>query len=189
MNKVFSVDWFSDRTGRLTQWLSHLVNQPTKALEIGCFEGRSSVWFLQTILTHPESTLTCIDTFLGSVEHQKMNLGGLEDRFRQNVKEWEGKVSVMVGNSRAILPSLPPNSFDFAYVDGSHIANDVYLDAQEVWPLIKAGGIVVFDDYHWDGFIGTPNYTKLGVDLFLTKHNREYDFLSDYMLSVKKRTP
>ena len=35
-------------------------------LEIGSFEGRSAIWFLENILTHPTSSITCVDHFLRS---------------------------------------------------------------------------------------------------------------------------
>jgi hypothetical protein len=33
--------------------------------------------------------------------------------------------------------------------DGSHRARDVLEDAVLSWPLLKVGGIMLFDDYLW----------------------------------------
>ena len=40
----YTVDWFSNNIGNIQNCLNYEVK---KALEIGCYEGRSSCWFLQ----------------------------------------------------------------------------------------------------------------------------------------------
>ncbi len=37
--------------------------------------------------------------------------------------------------------------FDMVYIDGSHIASDVLLDATMSFQLLKVGGLLIFDDY------------------------------------------
>ena len=41
---------------------------------------------------------------------------------------------------------LADGSVDVAYIDGSHRACDVLTDAVLSWPLLKVGGMIVFDD-------------------------------------------
>ena len=36
--------------------------------------------------------------------------------------------------------------FDFVYVDGSHLALDVLVDAALAWRLLSPGGVLVFDE-------------------------------------------
>ncbi len=57
----FTADWFSSHIPHWERLLRPLAGQPIQALEIGSYEGRSAVWLLQEILTHPESRLTCVD--------------------------------------------------------------------------------------------------------------------------------
>ena len=57
----FTADGFSSHIPNWERWLRPLAGQPTQVLEIGSYEGRSAVWLLQEILTHPESRLTCVD--------------------------------------------------------------------------------------------------------------------------------
>ncbi len=38
-------------------------------VEIGSFEGRSTLWILENLLRHPDSRMHCIDTFAGGAEH------------------------------------------------------------------------------------------------------------------------
>jgi predicted O-methyltransferase YrrM len=39
------------------------------------------------------------------------------------------------------------NTFDLIYIDGGHLSLDVIMDFSYTWPLLKVGGIMVFDDY------------------------------------------
>ena len=41
------------------------------------------------------------------------------------------------------------NFFDLIYIDGSHHAPDVLADAVLSFPLLKIGGVMIFDDYLW----------------------------------------
>ena len=58
--------------------------------------------------------------------------------------------------------------FDFIYVDGSHTAPDVMIDACMAIGLLKQGGIMLFDDYLWQDMPGLLHRPKLAVDLFVT---------------------
>jgi hypothetical protein len=40
-------------------------------------------------------------------------------------------------------------SFDYIFIDGSHFADDVMLDAVMAWQLLRKDGVLVFDDYLW----------------------------------------
>ena len=141
-NFKFQSDWFSKRIPDWEKFLEHQKGAPNlEYLEVGSFEGRSTVWILANILTHPTSRITCIDTFGGSMEHGRMGLDTtvIEDTFWHNI--WvikvENKVRVLKGKSQEVLRRLPFDTYDFAYIDGSHVASDVLTDAVLTFPLIK----------------------------------------------------
>lgn len=162
----FTVDWFSGNIPNWRGWLGHLVGKPCRLLEIGCFEGRSTVWLLENIMTHADSLIYCIDTFKGGDEHAGMDFGAIRKRFEANVASFGSKVELFVGESTAILKrEFPP--LDAVYVDGSHHAEDAYLDTAQSWPKLKVGGVMIFDDYHWDGFAGKEPPPSFGIDRFL----------------------
>lgn len=150
----FTRDWFSPYIPLWEQLLGGARGAPgLRFVEIGSFEGRSAVWLMENILTHPSSHLDCIDTFEGSFEHDLMgmDLAGLEERFRHNIEPWKDRVGVFRGPSNEILfrPEIRNHKYDFAYVDGCHEAKEVLEDAVLAFSLLKAGGIVIFDDYTW----------------------------------------
>ena len=40
---------------------------------------------------------------------------------------------------------------DVIYIDGSHEEEDVYADLVGYWELVRPGGVLVGDDWNWDG--------------------------------------
>lgn len=170
----FTADWHSHNIPHWRRILDRYRGQPgARALEIGSFEGRSTVWLLENILTHETAYIDCIDTFEGSVEHVRMgvDLENLWDRFLANIKPYTNKVCAHVGKSQAMLRSDlfadRDSLYDFIYIDGSHKAADVLEDAILSFRLLKVGGLMIFDDYMWNG--GGPtefDNPRRGVDAF-----------------------
>lgn len=144
---TFSEDWFTQHIGVWSAVLKRFQGVECAALEIGSFEGRSACWLLQNILTHERSRITCIDTFEGSEEHTDVQKKNLFERFSANVAHAGSKVRVRRGESGTILKTLEDHSFDFIYVDGSHLGCDVLEDAVLSFRLLKVGGVMIFDDY------------------------------------------
>jgi len=162
----FSYDWFSPNIPALAEHLRELRDRPVYALEIGCYEGRATIWLLDNILVHPDSAITCIDTFEGSDEHRELGIDftGTYERFRRNT---QGRpVGTCVGTSHDWLRRLT-GPFNLVYIDGSHLAADVLLDACLVWSLVAEGGIIVFDDYEWNRYPEPWRNPKLAIDSFL----------------------
>lgn len=58
----YTSDWTSYNYSNWEQWFAGCRDQPNLCiLEIGSFEGRSAVWFLENVLTHPSAQLVCVD--------------------------------------------------------------------------------------------------------------------------------
>lgn len=195
---IFSCDWTSHHFEDWRNWFSPLVGTPAIGCEIGSFEGRSALFFLQEILTHPESRLICIDPWdyteenfilsgqLGCWVSKQFDLPEVAQRFRQNLKlsGQAERAMVYAHSSRRILPTLQPNLLDFIYIDGSHLAARALEDAVLVWPALKTGGVLVWDDYLWAEHPAPPAgwkpeamRPKLGVDAFLAAYDGQYDEL------------
>ena len=55
------------------------------------------------------------------------------------------------------------------------------------WPLMAAGGIVVFDDYEWSMTEADVESPKLGVNAFLAAHAGQYrEIHRGYQLAIQK---
>ena len=73
-------------------------------------EGASMTWILDNLMSHPESTLTSVDTLEGGIEHQEADQAGehdipsLESRYRANVAKCEHVGKLMVVKARVMTP-------------------------------------------------------------------------------------
>jgi glycosyltransferase involved in cell wall biosynthesis/predicted O-methyltransferase YrrM len=187
---AFTTDWFSHNSALFAKLLAPLKDQANvHFLEIGSFEGRSACWFLQNILTHPTSTLCCVDTFEGSAEHAGLDLSKLYDRFQENIRPFASRVRVFREPSIKALSRLQqePVRFDVIYVDGSHMAVDVLTDAALSFSLLKVNGLLIFDDY---GFpLGKTEWEKpkVAIDAFLKVFGQKCELVHQgYQLVVRK---
>jgi predicted O-methyltransferase YrrM len=173
----FSADWFSSAVPEFRRYLAPLAGQPCRLLEIGSYEGRSATWLADNLMGHPAAVLDCIEI-------------NIKDLLRANIAASgrAGQIRVLEGPSGAILPTLPPNSYDFVYIDGRHWHLEVMEDAVLSFRLLKAGGIIAFDDYLWDdkrlNIHGTP---KAAIDAFVQLYARKLEVLhKDYQVWVRK---
>jgi len=190
----FTSDW---TTNRLPVWRLHvepLRGLPVRALELGCYEGRASVWFLQNVLTHPASTLTVVDTFLGSEESGSPPVDGMLERFQRNIQRTAVAIKVRVlrcstvqALSQLLTEAAVDNLFDLVYIDASHRADDVITDAVMSFRLLKPGGLLIFDDYEWELRPSPLDRPKIAIDAFMTIFQRSLSVLHlGYQVLLKK---
>lgn len=175
---TFSHHWFDEAVRAVWERLTHsLRGKMLRVLEIGSFEGASTTWILDNLMSHPESTLTSIDTFEGGMDHQEAGnadeykITSLESRFRANIAKCEnvGKLRVMRAKSDDALLELRGQgaSFDFVYIDASHVAIDVLHDAVMSWRMLNVHGTMVFDDFTWKGYVEDVYNPRIAIKSFL----------------------
>jgi len=175
----FSTDWFSRHIPVWTRFLGPLAGRALRSLEVGSYDGRSAVWLLQNVLTHPDSELSCVDTW---------DDGEVRRRFRSNMAETGRRSQVVecVGDSATALKAVQ-GVFDFIYIDGNHEARCVLMDAALCWTLLKPGGILVFDDYGWNGPVEFP--PQHAIDVFLQLWMTQIEVLhKGYQVFVRRRS-
>jgi predicted O-methyltransferase YrrM len=169
--RQFSRDSFTANIPRWEIQLAKFAGQSDlEFLEIGSYEGRSTLWLLEHFST---AHVHCLDTFEGAVDERASNgchlpLNWLLRRFTNNVSSYSDRVHVHVGVSQEILRGLGVKpSFDFIYIDGSHAAPDVLEDAVLAFRLLKPGGRMIFDDYGWHYYQDELLNPQVGVEAFL----------------------
>ncbi len=136
----FTHDWTSRNIASWTKLMEPWRGKPgVQYLEIGVFEGGSLFWMLENILTDPTAHATGIDFF---EDYYK-------DIYFSNLRKSElsEKVTTLTGYSQVALRTLPLDTFDVIYVDGSHAKDDALEDAVLAWRLLKKDGLLIFDDY------------------------------------------
>jgi predicted O-methyltransferase YrrM len=117
---------------------------------------------------------------------------GVEERFDNNVALAISKVDTPVTfrklqqtSSSALIQLLSSGDkrYDLIYIDGSHTAPDVLLDAVLAFRLLRIGGIMIMDDYLWtmepQRSVDLLNTPKLAIDAFTSIYMRKLRILSD----------
>jgi len=155
---------------------------PIQALEIGSYEGMSTVWFLDNWLTHPASSIVCIDTWQGGREHVGIDFSQVEGRFDENIKPYGSKANKLKAQSSVALQYLAYHNYraDFIYVDGSHEAANVLQDLVLAFHILKPQGLMVCDDYVWAPPTGDKlDCPKLAIDAFTTCYSKYLQIIHD----------
>jgi predicted O-methyltransferase YrrM len=150
------------------------------ALQLGVYTGDASIWMLQNI---PNIKLADVDTWQGSdeKEHKTMDFEDVYKTYKEKIKDY--KVDVLRATTTGYLLAQygcdrPLGEYwDFIYIDADHTTVGVLMDAELSWPLLKAGGIMAFDDYTWGAEMPPHLTPTLGIDLFLERHEGEYKTL------------
>lgn len=194
---MFHEDFFSSNIPSLIKAFNDLKltgRGDLAFLEIGSFEGRSTRWFMEEIVTHPTAHLTCIDTWLGSDEMPQRNKVNLYPRFVHNIFPFLEKMTIVRGDANKMLSKqiITEKMYDVIYIDADHYAKSALTQAVLTWPLLKSGGVMVWDDYRWEANCGVNNEAlhcpKQGVDMFVKLHREELSVVIDgYQYAVQKK--
>ena len=205
-NYIFSNNWF-DQNIEIWNQLFHQL-KPTRILEVGSYEGRSTAFIIESLANNDDIEIHCIDSWEGGTEHKQgaiweSDMKDIETRFAHNMKVAIAKSSHAVdlrihkGLSNKELPKLVSSNmqeyFDFIYIDGSHQAPDVLLDAILGFELLRVGGVMVFDDYLWQEPLpeGTDliRCPKIAIDAFTNIYCRKLTVIIGapiYQLQIEK---
>jgi len=183
----FSVQWHLQHAQNWMQIFEH--HKPKRALEIGCYEGMSSVFLLDHAKWLKE--LVCLDSWSGELDYTTVDHSVIEGRFDRNIAAHakSGIVKKMKGDSSDSLAKLIAEGrngqFDFIYVDGNHTAQGTLQDAVMAWKLLAKDGLMIFDDYLWRA---TPQHhtvasPKIAIDAFTNIYSHELMILPIFTLS------
>lgn len=189
----FTKDWFFWAPPIWEQIVPQMKNRK-RFLEIGSYEGRSTTWLIENAVASG-GNITCIDTWLGGEEHTAGEMVAAEGRFKSNLKlalgKRNGEVTATIRKTNSfqglIECYLLGETFDFIYIDGSHIAKDVMTDACLAFKLLNVDGVMVFDDYEWAADGPETHKPKMAVDAFLQMFSEQiYVINKQYQVSIQR---
>ena len=144
-DKDFTTNWL---TRDLDSWLAALApfkDRPARVLDVGSYEGRSAVTFLELL---PKAHVVSVDQFVFA----EMDKGAaIEARFHKNTEGYGERIRQIKGPAAATLDDLrkQKQTFDVIYADAGKARDWVFALSALAWPLLKAGGIIIWDDLRW----------------------------------------
>ena len=179
-----------------------------KFMEVGCFEGVSTVYFLKNVLTNPSSKIICIDPLgqLPSEENRENGWGHDPDHeplrrkthktiyevFKGNVLDKYSKDKVIFHreNSDVALRRYNQAEFDVIYLDGLHYSTAILSDLIMAWPLLKKDGIMLLDDFGMDMYenkFGSDS-CFFGISAFMNVFQGQYEVINGphYLIALRK---
>ena len=138
-------DWFSNN---YTIWENLVVNKISHInyLEIGSFEGRSTVFIGELKNTN---SITAIDTWEGSDEHNTISFIKVFKNFKKNIKVLNiSNINYFKTTSDNFFKNNK-NVYNLIYIDGSHKYNQVKKDFVNSLNCIEKNGYIICDDFLW----------------------------------------
>lgn len=144
--------------------------RPARIIEVGTWKGGSALTMARHIDTLGlDCEILCVDTWLGALEmwtdlDDPDRHGSLRLRHGYPTLYYTFLANVLrAGQQNRITPFPVPSitaaqwcalrgiQADLIYLDGSHEEDDVYQDILTWWDILRPSGILVGDDWSWDG--------------------------------------
>jgi len=144
----------------------HLHKEELFIVEIGSYVGYSALEIAKVCKKlNKKFQILCIDTWLGSPEfytqshwlflNKKNGYPTIFFQFVKNVKYFNMEDSIvplpLTSVSAAHLLRHYNLKPDLIYVDAAHEYESVKMDLESYYPLISDNGIILGDDFCWDG--------------------------------------
>jgi len=175
--------WFCNNLNFLTKNL--FDNDINKILEIGSYEGRSAIFFL-TKFTN--STITCVDTWSGSDEHNKAEFINIENNFNINTNSFfKLKRLKKFKMSSDEFFKIDNNKYDLIYIDGDHSATQVSLDIYNSWNNLNKGGYLILDDYMWWYYDDLKKNPSTPINEFIINNLKEIAYFKVWHQVIVKK--
>ena len=183
--KFDDFDWFLFKTPLFIDYFKDKQAKIKNILEIGSYEGRSSIFFLNFF---KQSKLHCVDTWLGSDEHGKDNMYKVEENFDYNLKNFSGRFKK---NKMTSDEYFKKNNlyFDLIFIDGLHHFDQVLKDAENSSNFLNHNSYLLFDDYTYKGAGYKKGENVLNaVNHFLKTYKDHFEiiYISEQVLLKKK---
>lgn len=145
--------------------------RPKRIIEVGVWKG-ASLWWMAKKLNELglDTEIVAVDTWLGSPEFEsqpEMEVEKSYDVFLANMFSTQAYQFVTVlrqtSCNAAVILAKEDMKAEMIHIDGGHQEWQVARDLEDYALLLTPGGVIVGDDYNWDG-------VAAAVDGFIRKY-------------------
>ena len=173
---LYTQNWFlvSELKKHLNKLNKHVDrSNDIHVLEIGSYEGLSSVFFADNFLEREGSSLTCVDPFLRIPNNDHADYFTRCDN--------SNKIKVFKITSDEFFANND-KKFNLIYIDGCHEPEFISRDLENGFECLEENGIMWMNDYG-----KTIIAVKRAMNKFLIKHKGEYETIHQgYQLAIQK---
>lgn len=172
-----SIDgWLLNCEGRVLYRLAKRCGHRGVIVEIGSWQGKSTVWLAAGTQTATQRKIYAIDPHTGSQEHQDQEGKGVWtlDRFKENLQRsgLGDRVVPLVKMSWDALQDVS-EPIELLFIDGAHDEASVLKDFHDWSPKVVENGVIAFHDT-----IGWPGPRAVVKEhLFFGRHFADTGFL------------
>lgn len=173
--------------GKFLFSLCYMQDLKGDVIEIGSWQGRSSIFLARAVKESKNGKFYAIDHFGGNVGKEESykvdgSLCNLKDSFNRNISKFglDNVVNLLDMINVEAAKEVKGSVVRFLFIDGDHTREGVQKDIELFFPLLTKGSIVVFDDY----FEGFPDVIDV-VDELFEKSEFERIFYLRHTLVIK----
>ena len=177
--------------------------RPSVIIEVGVWKGCTTIGFAEAMKAQNiKGKVLAVDTWLGALEFWTKHIDGVDDEKRdlQCVNGFPSVYYTFLSNvvhrgvQDYVIPLPMPSTMaaalvrgksvvaDVVHVDASHEYKDVLDDLRAWWPLLRAGGVFLLDDYTNPFFPGV----RKAVDEFAREVKRPVTRYSNLKHLIRK---
>jgi MMP 1-O-methyltransferase len=153
-----SIDgWLTvDEAVALLELAEGLPHESPRAVEIGCWQGKSTVCLAEGLKNKKSPQLTCIDPFDASGDIASESMYGEREKVLEAPLRATFEANLIETNVREIVDVRPGYSYDHAdkyqdsidllFLDGDHSYAAIRRDYEDWSPKVRAGGFLAMHD-------------------------------------------
>lgn len=148
-------------------------------VELGCYEGTTSLFLQRELLRHEARRLYLYDSFAGLPEKSLEDISPVGEQFKAG-ELLASKQKLILNFKKAgltlpkikkawfdeLVPTDLPEKIAFAFLDGDYHGS-ITTSLKLVWPKLSKGAVVIVDDYANEALPGTAK----AVDAWLKSYN------------------
>ena len=175
----FTKDWFSWAPEVWKQLIPMLPSEPGARafLEIGSFEGRSTIWTIENMMSHGD-WIDCVDTWEGGEEHGEEDMSSVEERFDHNIdaailptflKEYRPEMALgHITRYGHTTSGNRVNVYKYKCRSSMYLASKLngYIDSENLFDFVYIDGSHIAKDVLTDACMAWPLLKPKGLMVF-----------------------